>query len=93
MVLLLILWREDLSATRFCGSGMARHRDVEGFKVFSNPRGIMELESRRLFSHIMPPYDQGSVQLVITLFGTTKDKLKLLGMLLKNNLASRLGGS
>ncbi len=53
----------------------------------------MELESRRLFSHIMPPYDQGSVQLVITLFGTTKDKLKLLGMLLKNNLASRLGGS
>jgi len=74
-------------------SGMGRHRGAEGFKEFSNPRGIMELGSRGLFSHILPPYEQGSMQLVNAIFGTTKDKLKVLGMLLKNNLASRFGGS
>ncbi len=74
-------------------SGMGRHRGEEGFREFSNPRGIMELGSRGLLGSMLPPYEQDTVQLVNTLFGTTKDKIKLLGLILKNNLASRFGGS
>ncbi len=72
-------------------SGMGRHRGGEGFKEFSNPRGIMELGSRELFSTILPPYDKASVQVVNTVFGSKKDKIKVIGRVLKNNVLSRFG--
>mgnify|MGYP000279353073 CR=1 FL=1 len=74
-------------------SGMGRHRGAEGFKEFSNPRGIMELGSKELFSTIMPPYDKASVQVVNTIFGSTKDKIKVIGRVLVNNLLPRFGRS
>lgn len=74
-------------------SGMGRHRGEEGFKEFSNPRGYMVAGTTGLLNSMLPPYDQGSVQLVNALFGTGMDKLKLLASLLRNKLTSLFSGS
>ena len=45
-------------------SGMGRHHGIEGFREFSNPRGIVEIADNAQLDPILSPHGESTRQLI-----------------------------
>lgn len=50
-------------------SGYGRHHGIEGFREFTNQRGVVDFDSKALALNIAPPYDDVADKLLVEIFG------------------------
>lgn len=71
-------------------SGMGRHHGEEGFREFSNPRGYFERRAGGTFDRIVPPYGEGTRQLIHDVaYGPLVKQLRFAAEMLPKNLKAR----
>lgn len=71
-------------------SGMGRHHGEEGFREFSNPRGYFDRRTGGTFDLIVPPYGEGTRQLIQDVaYGPLVKQLRFAATTLPKNLIAR----